>query len=218
MTKPKLGRRHPELPPSQIEISEQASFGIDVRIDLTGDLTIGAGTHLAHRVSVITHSHTNLTGPIHKGKVGPPQGCPLKIGKNVFVGENAVILPQVGSIGDWAVIGAYSVVTKPVGAGEIWAGNPAKFIRHRDEWESVDEPHSQKPQAPSPDFEESLSAAQALLSSETGNNPLLQVLNDIYSSTREKRTRQLASAAITRARELDAHYQALLREERSRTD
>lgn len=35
------------------------------------------------------------------------------------------------TIGDGAVIGAGSIVTKDVGPYEIWAGNPARFIRKR---------------------------------------------------------------------------------------
>ncbi len=50
------------------------------------------------------------------------------IGKCVFIGGHSIILKGV-SIGDYAVIGAGSVVTKDVPSGEIWAGNPAKFIK-----------------------------------------------------------------------------------------
>jgi len=53
---------------------------------------------------------------------------PVSIGDNVFIGAHATILKGV-SIGQGAVIGACSVVTKSVPAHEIWAGNPAKFIR-----------------------------------------------------------------------------------------
>ena len=53
---------------------------------------------------------------------------PVHIGENVFIGGHCVILKGV-TIGDGAVIGAGSVVTKSIPAGEIWAGNPAKFIR-----------------------------------------------------------------------------------------
>lgn len=56
------------------------------------------------------------------------QRKPVHIGKYVFIGGNCLILKGV-TIGDGAVIGAGSVVTKSVPSGEIWAGNPAKFIR-----------------------------------------------------------------------------------------
>lgn len=53
---------------------------------------------------------------------------PVYIGKRVFIGGHSIILKGV-SIGNDAVIGAGSVVTHDVPKGEIWAGNPAKFIR-----------------------------------------------------------------------------------------
>jgi acetyltransferase-like isoleucine patch superfamily enzyme len=53
---------------------------------------------------------------------------PITIGDDVFVGANSIILKGV-TIGNRAIIGAGSVVTKNVGDDEIWAGNPAKFIR-----------------------------------------------------------------------------------------
>ncbi|WP_281637496.1 acyltransferase [Flavobacterium marginilacus] len=59
---------------------------------------------------------------------------PIKIGNDVFVGANSIILKNV-SIGDRAIIGAGSVITKSIPSDEIWAGNPAKFIRtiHKEE-------------------------------------------------------------------------------------
>lgn len=47
---------------------------------------------------------------------------------DVFIGAGSFILKGV-HIGAGAVIGAGSVVTKDVPAGQIWAGNPARFIR-----------------------------------------------------------------------------------------
>lgn len=52
----------------------------------------------------------------------------LKIGNDVFIGANCMILKGV-TIGDGAIIGASSVVTKNIGSNEVWAGNPAKKIR-----------------------------------------------------------------------------------------
>ncbi len=54
--------------------------------------------------------------------------APIKIEKNVFIGARSIILKGV-TIGEGAVVGAGSVVTKDIPAGEIWAGNPAKFIK-----------------------------------------------------------------------------------------
>ena len=53
---------------------------------------------------------------------------PVVIGNDVFIGAKSIILKGV-TIGENSVIGAGSVVTKTVPANQIWAGNPAKFIR-----------------------------------------------------------------------------------------
>ncbi|MBI2596879.1 N-acetyltransferase [Candidatus Daviesbacteria bacterium] len=46
----------------------------------------------------------------------------------VVIGGHVTILPHV-RIGKHAIIGAGSVVTKDVPAGEVWVGNPAKFLK-----------------------------------------------------------------------------------------
>jgi len=55
----------------------------------------------------------------------------LLIGNDVFIGHNATIVPSVDKIGDGAVIGSGSVVTKDVPDFAIVAGNPARLIRYR---------------------------------------------------------------------------------------
>lgn len=52
----------------------------------------------------------------------------IVIGDDVFIGANSIILKGV-VIGTRSIIGAGSVVTKEIPADEIWAGNPARFIR-----------------------------------------------------------------------------------------
>ncbi len=52
----------------------------------------------------------------------------LRIGRGASIGARAVILDGV-TIGENAMIGAGSVVTKDVPAGELWVGNPARFVR-----------------------------------------------------------------------------------------
>lgn len=53
---------------------------------------------------------------------------PVIIQDNVFIGAHSLVLKGV-TIGENSIIGAGSVVTKSVPANQIWAGNPAKFIR-----------------------------------------------------------------------------------------
>jgi acetyltransferase-like isoleucine patch superfamily enzyme len=53
---------------------------------------------------------------------------PVIIEDNVFIGAHVTILKGV-TVGKNSVIGACSVVTKDVPPNQIWAGNPAKFIK-----------------------------------------------------------------------------------------
>lgn len=55
---------------------------------------------------------------------------PIAIGSDVWIGSGCLIRSGV-NIGDGAVVGMGSVLTKDVGPYEIWAGNPARFIRKR---------------------------------------------------------------------------------------
>lgn len=55
--------------------------------------------------------------------------APILIKKGAFIGANTIILKGV-TIGKNAVVGAGSVVTKDIPDGEIWGGNPAKFIKN----------------------------------------------------------------------------------------
>jgi virginiamycin A acetyltransferase len=66
----------------------------------------------------------------------PPKGDTV-IGNDVWIGQNAVILPGV-HIGDGAIIGANSVVGKDVEPYTIVVGNPAKILRKRFDDELID--------------------------------------------------------------------------------
>lgn len=63
-------------------------------------------------------------------RVSEPGGAvgAVIIKDGAFIGAHCIILKGV-TIGEKSVIGAGSIVTKSVPPGEIWAGNPAKFIR-----------------------------------------------------------------------------------------
>ena len=60
--------------------------------------------------------------------------APVKIGDDVFIGVNAIIMPGV-TVGSRVVIAAGSVVTRDVSDGVVVAGNPARVIRDFDSFE-----------------------------------------------------------------------------------
>ena len=51
-----------------------------------------------------------------------------KVCKGAVIGAGSTILPGI-TIGEKAVVGAGSVVTKDSPAGELWFGNPARFVK-----------------------------------------------------------------------------------------
>jgi acetyltransferase-like isoleucine patch superfamily enzyme len=58
------------------------------------------------------------------------EGGAIQLGSDVWIGTHVTILPGL-EIGNGAIIGAGSVVTRSVPAYEIWAGVPARFLKHR---------------------------------------------------------------------------------------
>lgn len=86
-----------------------------------GGITIDDGAMIAANVQLISNNHDLCERHIITCK-------PVHIGRNAWIGAGSTILPGV-TVGDNAVVGAASVVTKDVPADTIVAGNPARFIR-----------------------------------------------------------------------------------------
>ena len=57
---------------------------------------------------------------------------PIKVGNNVWIGGNVIVLPDV-TIGDNTVIGAGSVVTKDIPSNVVAVGNPCRVIKKIEE-------------------------------------------------------------------------------------
>lgn len=111
-----------------VDIQYGATIGDDVRIlneaQIAGGMVIGDGTFIGPGVQTANDPHVarhDLSDYQDRGQVAPT------IGRKVFVGVGAVILPGV-SIGDGAVIAAGAVVTRDVAPGEKVAGLPARAV------------------------------------------------------------------------------------------
>lgn len=87
-------------------------------------VTIGDMTLIGPGVQILTADHPREP---EMRMQGLEYGRPVAIGKNVWIGAGALILPGV-TIGDNALIGAGAVVTRDVAEGVTVAGNPARPI------------------------------------------------------------------------------------------
>jgi len=103
----------------------QAAIICHLSIKIGNNVKIGGGVSIFdtdfHSLQSILRS--NLETDLRNKKK-----LPIVIEDNVFVGAYSTILKGV-SIGKNSIIGACSVVTKNIPENEIWAGNPARFIR-----------------------------------------------------------------------------------------
>ena len=85
-------------------------------------IEIGDDVQIGPAVQLYTATHPLDPGERRAGIEG---ARPIRIGSNVWIGGGAIVLPGV-TIGDDAVIGAGSVVTRDVPAGMVVVGNPAR--------------------------------------------------------------------------------------------
>ena len=98
------------------------------KITIGDHVNIGAGTMIFDTDfhSLNASMRTDRKEDIKNAKVSP-----IHIGDLVFIGTGCIIGKGV-SIGNKSIVAAGSVVTKDIPAGEIWGGNPARFIKKAD--------------------------------------------------------------------------------------
>jgi len=107
-----------------IELGEKVYFNFNCVLLDVCPIRIGAYTQFGPGVQVYTPLHPMDAELRRRQEFGKP----VTIGSDVWIGGAAVILPGV-QIGDRAVIGAGSVVTRDIPAGVFAAGNPCRVIR-----------------------------------------------------------------------------------------
>ncbi len=105
-----------------VNIKGRCFIGSNVQFDgiYPNLIDIEEGCIITSGVHILTHFFNTKDRKFYTGKV--------RIGRNVFIGINTVIVNAV-NIGDGAVIGAASVVNRDIPSKELWGGNPAHFIK-----------------------------------------------------------------------------------------
>lgn len=136
-----FGKNSVVLPPLRCDYGKQIHVGRDVFINYNFtvldmcEVTIGDRTLIGPNVSLYGAGHP-MAG--EDRATGWEYGGPIHIGNDVWIGGSCVILLGV-TVGDGAVIGAGSVVTRDVPPNTVVAGNPARVLRQvtqadRDNW------------------------------------------------------------------------------------
>lgn len=95
---------------------------------ISWDVTIGATNHPVNNIT--THAFPYVPYAGYFVKENTQHKVRTLVGNDVWIGCNSVIVPGV-KIGNGAIVGAGSVVTKDVPPYAIVAGVPAKIIRYR---------------------------------------------------------------------------------------
>lgn len=109
----------------RVSIKKKYFIGSTVHFNgtYTNLIEIGEGYMINSSTHILIHFLNTKDRRFYAGKI-----C---IGNRVFIGMNTLIVNSV-NIEDSTVIGAGSIVKHDVPSGEIWAGNPARFIKKCD--------------------------------------------------------------------------------------
>ncbi|WP_223158139.1 DapH/DapD/GlmU-related protein [Thermomonas carbonis] len=111
--------------PWNLDIGPGAAIGAHAWIYSLGPIQIGARATVSHRAHLCagTHDYTDPALPLRR--IG------LTIGADAWVCSDAFVGPGV-TVGEGAVVGAGAVATRDVDPWTVVAGNPARFVKHRE--------------------------------------------------------------------------------------
>ena len=118
-------------PPLHANWGKYTHFGNNVyanfNLTLVDDTDIFVGDNVMFGPNVLIATAGHPVDPPLREKVAQ-FNIPVRIGKNVWIGAGAIVLPGV-TIGDHSVIGAGSVVTKDIPPNVVAVGNPCRVLR-----------------------------------------------------------------------------------------
>ena len=116
-----------------VEIQKNAVIGEDSKISshtfVCEGVNIGSQVFVGHGVVFINDKYPRAAN--EDGSLQTEEDWAVEntyVEDRASVGSGATILCGV-TIGEGAIVGAVSTVTKSIPAGEVWAGNPARFLR-----------------------------------------------------------------------------------------
>lgn len=110
-------------PECRLQVGDDVTIHSFTHIFAGGGVTIGDGTMVSALCSITSSTHPKAASPRH---AAPLVERPVIIGRNVWLGTGAIILPGV-TVGDDAIVGAGAVVTRDVPPGGVVVGNPARL-------------------------------------------------------------------------------------------
>jgi UDP-2-acetamido-3-amino-2,3-dideoxy-glucuronate N-acetyltransferase len=116
-----------------VEIQKGAKIGKHCKISshtfICEGVTIRDNVFIGHNVTFINDKYPKATNPDGDLQTEADWSViPIMIEEDASIGSSVTIMCGV-TIGAGAIIGAGSVVTKDIPPGEVWAGNPAEFMR-----------------------------------------------------------------------------------------
>lgn len=104
------------------------NFYLNAHCHLLGEITFGNDVMIGPKTIIWGRDHG--MGLESSMNTQPHTSEPITIGNDIWIGANVIILKGV-KIGDGAVIGAGSIVTKDIPEKAIVVGNPAKIVKYR---------------------------------------------------------------------------------------
>ncbi len=111
----------------RIEIGDDVLMSPGSRLSASDEIVIGDAVMMANGVYVTDSDwHTIYDRTVRDDRV-----TPVRIGRNVWLGDHSTVLKGV-TIGDNSVVAARAVVTRDVPANVVVAGNPARVVKELD--------------------------------------------------------------------------------------
>ncbi|NUL45342.1 sugar O-acetyltransferase [Cellulosimicrobium funkei] len=107
----------------KLKLGKRVFINSGCRFQDQGGVVIGDDCLIGHNAVFATLNHD--LDPVRRTDLLP---APIRLGRKVWLGANVTVLPGV-TIGDNAVVGAGSVVTKDVPANTVAVGSPARVVR-----------------------------------------------------------------------------------------